>query len=217
MTRALLESLPLSLRHLLKGPGARKVAPARWSFDALVGTLIELSGAGDSACLTLAVSLVHDAQRRGELVAWLTRESSHFFPPDVDANGVDLRSLIVIRQPEPRALGRAAEHLLRSGAFGLVVLDLAASDTRPSEATLSEATQMRFAGAAKRHGCVVLCLTRKPAQQASLGSLVTLRGHAARRREGDRPIACQIHVLKDRRHAPGWSHSEVRLGPDGLC
>jgi recombination protein RecA len=214
MARALLEALPEALRQMLRGPGTREVAPPQWSFDSLIGALIELSCAGDSASLTLATSLVQSAQRQGELCAWLTRESSHFFPPDVAASGVDLRSLVVVRQREARALARAAEHLLRSGAFGLVVLDLAAEVT---DSRLSEATQMRLAGAAKRHGSVVLCLTRKPPHQPSLGSLVTLRGHAVRRREGDRPIACEIHILRDRRHGSGWSHSEVRLGPDGLC
>ena len=220
MARALLESLPEELRQVMHVAGARADSPAgrtrrpKWSFDANVGALIELSGAGDSACLTLATSLVYSAQCQGELVAWITRESSHFFPPDVAGSGVDLRSMVVIRQTEVRALARAAEHLLRSGAFGLVVIDLAAE---AGSARISEATQMRLAGAAKRHGAVVLCLTRKAPHHASLGSLVTLRGHAVRRREGDAPIACEIHMLRDRRHGSGWSHSEVRLGPDGLC
>jgi recombination protein RecA len=214
MAHALLESLPDELRQMLRVPGAREAAPPTWAFESLIGALIELSCAGDSASLTLATSLVHGAQRQGELAAWLTRESSHFFPPDVAASGVDLRSLVVVRQSEIRALTRAAEHLLRSGAFGLVVIDLAAEATGTR---VSEATLMRLAGATKRHGSVVLCLTRKPPHQPSLGSLVTLRGHAVRRREGDHPIACEIHILRDRRHGSGWSHSEVRHGPDGMC
>ena len=38
--------------------------------------------------------------------------------------GIDLDALPVVRVPDARAAGRAADHLVRSGGFGLVVIDL---------------------------------------------------------------------------------------------
>jgi recombination protein RecA len=100
---------------------------------------------------TGAVSLVVHAQRRGEPVAWVERAAvGALYPPDLADAGVDLDRLVVVRVPDqprgaapstgkttrrdgrtPRGrLGgttsalRAAELLLRSGAFGLVVVDL---------------------------------------------------------------------------------------------
>jgi recombination protein RecA len=94
----------------------------------LAGRLVELSGQESPARLTTALGLVLEAQLSGERVAWVTFESSAFFPPDAAAGGVDLEALPVVRIPTALAAARAAEHLVRSGGFGLVVIDLA-SDT----------------------------------------------------------------------------------------
>ena len=46
--------------------------------------------------------------------------------------------------------------------------------------------------------------------------MVSLRGQTScRRLEVDR-FRYQIEILKDKRHGPGWSHTEVCRGPDGL-
>jgi hypothetical protein len=42
--------------------------------------------------------------------------------------GVDLAALVVVRVPKADAIARAGEKLLRSGGFGLVVLDLGLAD-----------------------------------------------------------------------------------------
>ena len=108
--------------------GASAMAPiARpvWSSAELSGRLCELSTVGSApAALTAAFGLVLDAQRAGEPTAWVTTTADTFFPPDVAASGVDLTALIVVRVPDTRTAGRAADRLLRAGAFGLVVLDL---------------------------------------------------------------------------------------------
>ena len=79
--------------------------------------LAELSGAGASPSLTLAFSLVHQVQRHGEPVAWITRAESTFFPPDAAEGGVDLAALPVIRLPGRRQCLRAAEQLARFRRF----------------------------------------------------------------------------------------------------
>jgi hypothetical protein len=98
--------------------------PREWSYRACAGRLVELSGSHAAPLLSLAFVLVADAQRAGEPVAWIQGTDSTFFPPDAARNGVDLGALVVVRLAEPSARMRAAVRLLRSGAFGLVAMDL---------------------------------------------------------------------------------------------
>jgi recombination protein RecA len=193
-------------------------APAtRWSRADLAGRLVELSGQGDSSALSLAVSLVTDAQKEGETTAWVTPGQSVFFPPDAARAGVDLGALPVIRVPGPDAVARTAERLVRSGAFGLVVLDLSAgARARDGVTRVPPALQNRLAGLAKKHGTAVLCLTEKPPHAPSLGSLVSLRAEARRLRTGENRFQCEVRVLRDKRRAGSWRHVEDCRGPAGL-
>jgi recombination protein RecA len=180
-----------------------------WGYGALSGRVVELSAARASAVLTMALGLVWEAQREGEPVAWVGDGRSAFYPPDAAANGVDLAALAVVRLPEARTVPRAAERLARSGAFGLIVLDLGRTAIPP-------ALQGRLAQQAQRHGMAIVCLTEKAGRAPSLGSLVSLRAHARRRRSGENRFAGTLAVSKDKRRGPGWSHAEVHHGPPGL-
>src|SRR2546428_397449 len=128
-------------------------------------------------------------------------------PPDAADGGVDLAALVVVRAPEARAAAQSAAELLRSGAFGLAVVDLvsysAASIPLPSQTLLS--------GLAQKHDAVVVFLTEKACDSPSIGSLVSLRA-GARRGAG---TSCEIEVLKDKRWGPGRRHVEVCRGPAG--
>jgi recombination protein RecA len=188
---------------------ARKLEPSAWTLPALSGRLVEISGAEDSAALTVALGLVRQAQLLGEPAAWVTPASETFFPPDAAAGGVDLAALAVVRVPDPRALPRAADQLARSGGFGLVVIDAGA-------ARLPLAALSRLLGLAGKHDVCLLFLTDKPERAPSMGSLVSLRGHARRRRTGTDEFTCEMTILKDKRRAPGWTHTEVCGGPAGL-
>jgi recombination protein RecA len=91
--------------------------------------LIELVGGGASARLTAAVGCLHMAQARGETTAWVQRAGGSLFPPDLQDSGIDLDALVVVQVPaRAGAHGpvKAAELLLRSGGFGMVVVDLSA-------------------------------------------------------------------------------------------
>jgi len=185
--------------------------PVAWRLDVFRGRLAEVSGVHASASLTLVFRLVLEAQRSAEPVVWISCWGSAFFPPDVDEAGVDLASLAVVRAPGARRAARAADHLLRSGGFGMVVLDVGIDDRLPV------AFQTRLAGLAKKHDAALLCITEKESRRPSLGSLVSLRAEAIRaERAGDR-FRCEVRVLKDKRRGPGWKHVEVCHGPDGLC
>jgi len=99
-----------------------------WSSPQVAGRFAEISGSKGTAVLTLAFRLVLDAQKRGEPVGWATSTESSFYPPDVAQLGIDLAALVVVRVPKAQAISRAGEKLLRSGGFGLVVLDLGRAD-----------------------------------------------------------------------------------------
>ena len=187
-----------------------RAAPASWTSTALGGCLAELSGTGASSALTLAFSLVHQVQRHGEPVAWITRTESTFFPPDAAEGGIDLAALPVIRLAGRGQCLRAAEQLVRSGAFGLLVIDLGGCLDLPL------AAQTRLAGQAVAHGTLILCLTAKTEDEPSLGSLVSVRAHAQRVRRGDGRFTCRVHVLKDKRRGPGWRDEVWCRGPDGV-
>lgn len=196
-------------------------APASWSHAELSGRFTELSGLGDSACLTLACSAVLDAQNHGEPVAWVTLQESCFYPIDVAASGVDIEALAVVRVPDDGALARAADRLARSGGFGMLVLDLGAGADNATalgrrRPRVSMAMQARLRGLAQHHDMAILCLTRKGSEQSSLGSLVSLRGQAHRQRQGEDLFVCTLRALKDKQRGPGWTTATTYRGPTGL-
>ena len=186
-------------------------SPTVWNYAAFAGRLGEISAQHASAALTLAFQLVLEAQRRNEPTVWVTGLASAFYPPDAAEAAIDLDALIVVRVPDNRRSARAADALLRSGGFGLVVLDLGA-DTRG----LSPPMQSRLVGLAKKHQAALICLTEKEAQRPSIGALVSIRAEATRTRDRDDRYTCLAQILKDKRRAPGWQHKEVFRGPDGL-
>src|SRR3990172_3895066 len=181
-----------------------------WTLPEVAGRLVEISAAGASAALTIAFGLVLQAQKRGEPVGWVTSAASSFYPPDVAKNGIDLAALVVVRLSGADGVARAGEKLLRSGGFGLVVLDLGAAD-------IPVPLQTRLTGLAHRHHTALACLTEKERRTFSLGSLVSLRAHAEKKRVAESRFACTLRVLKDKRRGPTWSHEEFYSGPAGLC
>ena len=181
-----------------------------WGLEQIAGRLVEISGVGATAALTVAFGLVLEAQRRGEPVAWIALEERGFYPPDAAEGGVDLGALVVVRVVNAKAVGRAADQLVRSGAFGLIVLDLGAGADVPTP------LQTRLVGLAQKHQTAILCVTEKGHESPSLGSLVSLRVQAQRERVCDDRFSCGLAVLKDKRRGPTWTHAEVYRGPAGL-
>jgi recombination protein RecA len=205
----------MSLDELRARRGGPETA-ASWELATLRGRLVELSARGASATLTTAMDIVVEAQTQHEPVAWITLANGTFYPPDVADCGVDLAALVVVRTHDATAAARSAERLLRSGAFGLVVIDLGNSNG----AALTMQIQGRLVTLAQTHDAAVVCLTEKTEDTASLGSLVSLRAEALRARNHDgkarEEFAVTVRVLKDKRRGPGWTQSFKRRGPAGL-
>ena len=190
----------------------RPVVPSRtpWAFTQVAGRLVEISSSTASAALTITFALVREAQERGEPVGWVTSAESFFYPPDAARCGTDLAALVVVRLTERQSISRAGERLLRSGGFGIVVLDLGAAD-------ISMPLQTRLTGLAHRHHAALVCLTEKAGVAFSLGSLVSLRAHAEKKLTANNRFACALRVLKDKRRGPTWNYEELYTGPAGLC
>jgi len=216
----------------------RALSAPSWGWREVAGRLCELAGGPAGATLSCAASLTLDAQQRGENVAWIQTRDSSFLPQDLHACGIDLDALVVVRPPHSKDLGLAAEWIARSGAFGLVVLDLTSVVRTPM------AMQARLLALAKKYDLALVCLTEKSPQHASLSSLVSLRvdttvrrpapahAHAAQRQVAcsSAPTAsgasCKLHdlatfecewfITKDKRRSQPWRHTEARRGPPGL-
>ncbi len=187
------------------------------------GKMLEISGDGASARITTAVAIVRQAQLEGETTAWIQPSDGPLFPPDFAASGVDLNALVVIHI-EPthgrRGIPRAAELLLRSGAFGLVVMDL-------SEQSCTKANwQARLQGLARLHQSRLVVLTRKRDHTDSLGPLVNLRVAPTRVARHSPPSSgkncmsmgfdVQTKVLKDKTGHRQTLPPSPRRGPWGL-
>jgi recombination protein RecA len=202
-------------RRLSEESLAPRTATPSFCMAELVGRFVELSSEGASCVLTLAMGLVLEAQRQSEPVAWLGSDASVFHPSDAAETGVDLEALVLVRikSSETKLVSRiavSAERLLRSGAFGLLVLDLGKG------AVLPQPLQTRLLGLAQKHHAALVCLTEKRVDDPSLGSLVSLRAQAVRSWVGADSFACEARILKDKRRGPTWSEREVCRGPLGL-
>ncbi len=182
--------------------GLIKTTGGVWDRAETAGRLVELSGV---AALTMAFRLIRDSQKAGDPAAWVGAFGSLFFAPDAVAGGIDLDSLAVVRLRDARDVPRAAERVLQSGAFGVVVIDLPASTDVPLP------LQSRFVGLAQKHDTAVVFITAKP-----LGSLVSLRAATRRVPAGRRRFRCELEAVKDKRRGPGWVQETDCRGPAGL-
>lgn len=189
--------------------GARsgRAAPSAWGLAEVAGRFIELTRDGASAAWTAALALVRDAQLLGEPVIWVARPGASFFPPDAAAGGIDLASLALVSARDLAARLRAVDCLLRSGAFGLVVLELEA------EAEIPLPVQVRLAGLLQKHDAVLLCLTERASRR---GSFASLRAVSARTRIGEGRFRCALRMVKDKRRGQEWECAQVLRGPMGL-
>ena len=182
-----------------------------FSLKTLRGRLVELSSSGPSACLSFSCTLLLEAQKHSVPVVWISLTRDSFYPPDLAANGIDLSILPVVWAPDIRSAVRAADWLLRTGAFGLLVIDLYRN------ARLPVPLQARLAHSAQHHGCTVCFLTVKAEAAPSLGSMISLFARVSRSRSAAGRFRLDLQVVKDKRRAPVWRHVEYIDGPPGLC
>lgn len=159
------------------------------------GRIVELCAGADAAQTSTAVVVLREVQAEGDPVAWVLPRGAGLFPPDLAAAGLDLDALVVVHVPpdDPSAAPRAAELILRTGAFGAVVIDLSCG-----AAPRGTAWQGRLLGLAREHACRVIVLSPNGRSRASLGPLVSLRFDVRRARIGPGRFRVEARVLKDK-------------------
>lgn len=182
------------------------------------GRLIELiSERGPSSGSSVAAFALREAQREGSLVAWIEHEEGALFPPDLAAAGLDLGSLLIVRTPSAGgviAIAKAAEILLRTGAFGALTLDLSALNRPRGEAFLA-----RLAALAREHSARVLILRSsrpKSSLGASLGASIALRLDAQRVRIAPARFRLELSALKNKIGQPPPRIFRTFGAPEGI-
>jgi protein ImuA len=175
--RQLIEDLRERIRRIeRRPPPCTRVVPAgRPAVDALLGggfprgSLVELCGPPGSGKTALAASALARAGDEGALGAWVDGRGE-LYAPALAPLGVDLARLLIVRpastggrargEGSPRDALWAAEALLASGAFAVVVLDvpLAAGARARGGGASAEAMLRRLGGAAQRGGAAGLWL-----------------------------------------------------------
>jgi recombination protein RecA len=208
-------ALVLPLRPGL--PGSPSGAPAQPSREAPSGLprgrLIELAGGADAARTTTAAQILLESQREGDPVAWVQPRGGELYPPDLAAAGLDLDALLVVHVPPdagPAGLPKAAELVLRTGAFGALVLDVSHGRVPRGEAWLG-----RLASLTREHDC--RCALLGPSADRSLGPLVSLRLRARRRRVRPGRHRLDAEILKDKSGVrPSLPGPRVWGGPAGM-
>ena len=96
------------------------------------GRIVEIVGLESSGKTTIAIHVIAEAQKKGNLCAIIDAE--HAFSPEYAKNiGVDLKNLF-INQPDYGEQGlEVAEKLISSGKFGVVVIDSVSALTPKKE------------------------------------------------------------------------------------
>jgi len=113
------------------------------------GTIGTLEGPPSSGRSALAARLLASATRRGLGAA----VGVDLFPPALAAAGVRLERLLIVRTGEPVEAARAADIIVRSGAFTVVVIP-----ALPSGRGTGSATWTRLASLAHRANALLVAL-----------------------------------------------------------
>jgi recombination protein RecA len=113
------------------------------------GTIATLEGAPSSGRLAIAARLLATATAGG-LGALV---GTSVFPPALAAAGVRLERLLIVGAAEPAGAARAADILLRSGVFAVVVIP-----ALPSGRGTGSATWTRLASLAHRANAVLIAI-----------------------------------------------------------
>jgi len=185
------------------------------TFGSLSGQVVEFSGWRPTALITLSAGLMRACLKNRRECAWILcgpeNEHSLFYPPDLASAGIDVERIPILpADSAARAFG-LAERLLRSGAFGMIVLDL----------TLHHSIRSRLVGRvnalARSHESLVLCLTRRPPGQPSLDPMVFIHYHMESRRDDAGRFRASWHLRKDKQGVPGQRGEGLYEPPPGLC
>lgn len=205
---------PLQRLGIHPAPISKLPIPMERTRELPRGRLIELvSELGPSSGSSLAAFTLREAQQEGGLAAWIESEEGALFPPDLARSGIDLDSLLIVRTPASGgviAIAKAAEILLRTGAFSALTLDFASLKRPRGEAFLA-----RLAALAREHHAHVLIL-RSAYDEFSLGTSIALRLDARRSRIARGRFRVELHSLKNKLGEPPPRLVRSFSAPEGI-
>lgn len=181
LRRARLLVRPAEIEHRAPTPLPTGLSP----LDGLLGgglprgRIVELAGRGTGST-ALALSIAAHGTRTGRWVAWVDGAGA-FDPRGAREAGMVLARLLWCRPKELRAAARAADALIASGAFPLVILDLQRAHPRP----LGQSAWLRLSRGAEAHRSCLLVLGEAGAQ--SFAAVALAPGQAKARFSGQGP------------------------------
>lgn len=177
------------------------------------GRIIELAAGPDVSRTTAAAQILLQSQIEGDPVAWVQPRGGAVFPPDLAAAGLDLGALLFVHVPAGAgraALPKAAELLLRTGAFGALLLDVDGARLPRGQAWMG-----RLGSLARDKDC--RCVILGSGGEGSLGPLVATRLRARRRRLRPGRFRVETEILKDKTGTlPSLPGPARYAGPEGL-
>jgi len=200
MSAPIPRNLPLVRARDLKTPPG-----GSYSGLELKGRLVHFGGTGSTTCAAILTARMHAEHLP---VAWISATADTPYPPDLAANGVDLDGMIFVFAEDALRASRAAEHLLRAGTFGLVVIDLEYG------AEIPDAVQGRLLRLARRTDATLLCITRE--DDTLHGSMISLRARISRRPVSGNRYQVRMTVTRDKHGGPRARSGEVCYAPAGM-
>jgi protein ImuA len=168
------------------------------------GTIATLEGPAGSGRSAVAMRLLAAATAGGlgGLIESPAGNEGALYPPALAAAGIDLARLLVVAAQDPSAVARAADILLRSAAFGVVVIPAV---------TLGATVWTRLASLTHRAGALLIVLGVEASYELRYFASLRVRLRCERVRwAGETGIfnalagaGAEATVLKHKRAAPG--------------
>lgn len=204
------------------------------------GRIVELCAGPDSAQTTAAAMVLREAQSEGDPVAWIAPRESGLYPPDLADAGIDLDALVVVHVPrDVREIARAGELVLRTGAFGAIVLDLEVlgRNAEPLAVDASRLAALTVGHGSPAHGLLPPCesgaslradrhfrLAPRGVSRASSARFAPSEDGVSRRFEGtpsrSPPTACRLEAAEpplDRIGSAAWQGRLLGLAREHAC
>ncbi len=136
------------------------------------GRIVEVYGPESSGKTTLAIHVIAEAQRKGGMAAFIDAE--HAFDKHYAQNlGVDVENLLISQPDDGEQALEITEHLIRSGALDVVVVDSVAALVPRSEiegemgdskmglqARLMSQAMRKLTGAINKTGCTCIFINQ---------------------------------------------------------
>jgi hypothetical protein len=222
-----LEGLRKASEHWMRRERARpRLTSGMTALDALLGggwpqgKVGEMVGPDASGRSGVAIATVAAAAARGEVVAWLDATDA-LDPASAAAAGVDLRRVLWVRPHGVEEAVRAAELVLETGGFTVVVLDFGSgvSSAQGRGGKGRGALRLRLVRAVEQAGVVALVLAERP-WVGTLAGVTAAFGRGEVRWGGNvdgeprwlAGIALQVQV--ERGGVERWAHApHVHAGP----